>query len=73
MTNKQQFILALVFIISFSLISGFIFIYGTINDITLWQAYQPYFEKILVAVSAVGGYYTRMWVSGQTNVVENEN
>lgn len=66
MTNKQQFILALTFVGAFSIISGFIFIYGAINDISLWEKYSPYFNTFLTPVGGVIGYYARMYMAGDT-------
>lgn len=70
MNNKQQFILALVFTIAFCLISGFIFIYGAINDITLWETYKPYFNIFLTPIGAIIGYYSRMYIAGETKVTK---
>jgi hypothetical protein len=71
MNNNQQFILALIFIIAFSIISGFVFIHGAMNDTSIWKIYQPYFEKLLYIVSGTIGYYARVFIAGKTVVKED--
>jgi hypothetical protein len=73
MNNKQQFILALIFIITFSIISGFVFIYGAIKNVGIWEIYKPYFNMFLVPVGTIIGYYARMYKTGDTTITEKKS
>lgn len=54
---KRQFILVLIVVIAFLIISGFIFIYGIIKNINTWEQFQPFFTALIGPVGALLGYY----------------
>ena len=54
---KRQFILVLIVVIAFLIISGFIFIYGIIKNINTWDQFQPFFTALIGPVGALLGYY----------------
>lgn len=58
-TSKRQFIIVLIVVIAFLIISGFIFIYGIIKGIDTWAQFQPFFTALIGPVGALLGYYFR--------------
>lgn len=58
-TGKRQFILAMTVVIMFSLIIGFVIVYGAITGTKLWAEFQPFSTGMFGTFGAILGYYFR--------------
>lgn len=45
------------YLVMFSLITGFVIVYGAVTGTKLWADFQPYFTGMFGTVGAILGYY----------------